>query len=452
MYNILITKKEKTMHGNYFIHTYGCQMNLHESEKVAGVLNSLGYAATADEEKADIIVFNTCCIRDTAEKRALGNIGVTKRLKKQNKNLIIVVLGCMTQQDGVAETIRQKYSYVDIILGTRNIDSLKDALKEKLEDGKKTLFNSFNDDYLVKDEKLPIFRDSFPNAWVNIIYGCNNFCTYCIVPYVRGREISRKQCDVIDEVKKCVDDGFKEITLLGQNVNSYGNDLSDGTSFASLLEQIDKIEGKFRVRFMTSHPKDLTQDVVDIIAGSDKICNNIHLPVQAGSDKVLKDMNRKYTREKYISLVEMIKNKIPNAGITTDIMVGFPTETDEDFLQTVDLVKQCRFSNAFTFVYSPRKGTLAAKMPQLDYSIKQARIMELIKLQNSITKELSNGYKGKTYEILVEDYQPKLDGYICGRTDCGRLVSFKGDKSLIGEFVNVEIQSAKSASLFGKIV
>ncbi|CDE72469.1 (Dimethylallyl)adenosine tRNA methylthiotransferase MiaB [Acidaminococcus sp. CAG:917] len=440
------------MQGNYIIHTYGCQMNLHESEKVAGVLNRLGYVATFDEEKADIIVFNTCCIRDTAEKRALGNIGVTKRLKKQNKNLIIVVLGCMTQQNGVAETIKQKYPYVDIILGTRNIDSLEKALQAKISNNTKTVFNSFEENYLVNDEKLPIFRDSFPNAWVNIIYGCNNFCTYCIVPYVRGREISRKPSDVIDEVKRCVDQGFKEITLLGQNVNSYGNDLSDGTNFASLLKEIDKIGGKFRVRFMTSHPKDLTEEVVDIIAGSNKICNNIHLPVQAGSDKVLKDMNRKYTREKYISLVEMIKSKIPGVGITTDIMVGFPTETQEDFLQTMDLVKQCRFSNAFTFIYSPRQGTVAAKMPQLSYSVKQSRIMELIKLQNSITKELSNDYKGKTYEILVEDFSPKLEGYVCGRTDCGRLVTFKGDKNIIGEFVNVEIQSAKSASLFGKIV
>ncbi len=440
------------MQGNYIIHTYGCQMNLHESEKVAGVLNRLGYVATSDEEKADIIVFNTCCIRDTAEKRALGNIGVTKRLKKQNKNLIIVVLGCMTQQNGVAETIKQKYPYVDIILGTRNIDSLEKALQAKISNNTKTVFNSFEENYLVTDEKLPIFRDSFPNAWVNIIYGCNNFCTYCIVPYVRGREISRKPSDVIDEVKRCVDQGFKEITLLGQNVNSYGNDLSDGTNFASLLKEIDKIGGKFRVRFMTSHPKDLTEEVVDIIAGSNKICNNIHLPVQAGSDKVLKDMNRKYTREKYISLVEMIKSKIPGVGITTDIMVGFPTETQEDFLQTMDLVKQCRFSNAFTFIYSPRQGTVAAKMPQLSYSVKQSRIMELIKLQNSITKELSNDYKGKTYEILVEDFSPKLEGYVCGRTDCGRLVTFKGDKNIIGEFVNVEIQSAKSASLFGKIV
>lgn len=440
------------MQGNYIIHTYGCQMNLHESEKVAGVLNRLGYVATSDEEKADIIVFNTCCIRDTAEKRALGNIGVTKRLKKQNKNLIIVVLGCMTQQNGVAETIKQKYPYVDIILGTRNIDSLEKALQAKISNNTKTVFNSFEENYLVNDEKLPIFRDSFPNAWVNIIYGCNNFCTYCIVPYVRGREISRKPSDVIDEVKRCVDQGFKEITLLGQNVNSYGNDLSDGTNFASLLKEIDKIGGKFRVRFMTSHPKDLTEEVVDIIAGSNKICNNIHLPVQAGSDKVLKDMNRKYTREKYISLVEMIKSKIPGVGITTDIMVGFPTESQEDFLQTIDLVKQCRFSNAFTFIYSPRQGTVAAKMPQLSYPVKQSRIMELIKLQNSITKELSNDYKGKTYEILVEDFSPKLEGYVCGRTDCGRLVTFKGDKNIIGEFVNVEIQSAKSASLFGKIV
>ncbi|MCI5819918.1 MAG: tRNA (N6-isopentenyl adenosine(37)-C2)-methylthiotransferase MiaB [Acidaminococcus sp.] len=436
----------------YFIHTYGCQMNLHESEKVAGVLVDLGYAQADSEDKADIIVFNTCCIRDTAEKRAFGNIGVVKRLKKINKNLIIVVLGCMTKQDGYIDIIKQKYPYVDIVLGTRNIDLLKDAVTKKLDERKKTMTNDFGDDYLETDEKLPMFRDSYPNAWVNIIYGCNNFCSYCIVPYVRGREISRSMDDVLKEVRQCVADGYKEITLLGQNVNSYGNDLTDGTSFEKLLREIDKIDGKFRVRFMTSHPKDLTEGIVDAIANSKKICNNIHLPVQAGSNSVLSAMNRRYTREHYFSLIEMIRSKIPDCGITTDIMVGFPTETDNDFLDTVDLVKRCRFSNAFTFIYSPRKGTVAEKMEQLPYSVKQARIMELIKIQNQITKELSKEYKGNVYEILVEDVQPKSEGYVCGRTESGRLVSFKGDKSLIGSFVNVKIETAKSASLFGSIV
>ena len=427
-------------------------MNLHESEKVAGVLVDLGYAQADSEDKADIIVFNTCCIRDTAEKKAFGNIGVVKRLKKINKNLIIVVLGCMTKQDGYIDIIKQKYPYVDIVLGTRNIDLLKDAVTKKLEERKKTMTNDFGDDYLETDEKLPMFRDSYPNAWVNIIYGCNNFCSYCIVPYVRGREISRSMDDVLKEVRQCVADGYKEITLLGQNVNSYGNDLTDGTSFEKLLREIDKIDGKFRVRFMTSHPKDLTEGIVDAIANSKKICNNIHLPVQAGSNSVLSAMNRRYTREHYFSLIEMIRSKIPDCGITTDIMVGFPTETDNDFLDTVDLVKRCRFSNAFTFIYSPRKGTVAEKMEQLPYSVKQARIMELIKIQNQITKELSKEYKGNVYEILVEDVQPKSEGYVCGRTESGRLVSFKGDKSLIGSFVNVKIETAKSASLFGSIV
>ena len=427
-------------------------MNLHESEKVAGVLVDLGYAQADSEDKADIIVFNTCCIRDTAEKRAFGNIGVVKRLKKINKNLIIVVLGCMTKQDGYIDLIKQKYPYVDIVLGTRNIDLLKDAVTKKLEEHKKTMTNDFGDDYLETDEKLPMFRDSYPNAWVNIIYGCNNFCSYCIVPYVRGREISRSMDDVLKEVRQCVADGYKEITLLGQNVNSYGNDLTDGTSFEKLLREIDKIDGKFRVRFMTSHPKDLTEGIVDAIANSKKICNNIHLPVQAGSNSVLSAMNRRYTREHYFSLIEMIRSKIPDCGITTDIMVGFPIETDNDFLDTVDLVKRCRFSNAFTFIYSPRKGTVAEKMEQLPYSVKQARIMELIKIQNQITKELSKEYKGNVYEILVEDVQPKSEGYVCGRTESGRLVSFKGDKSLIGSFVNVKIETAKSASLFGSIV
>ncbi|NLZ25840.1 MAG: tRNA (N6-isopentenyl adenosine(37)-C2)-methylthiotransferase MiaB [Clostridiales bacterium] len=436
----------------YKINTYGCQMNIHESEKVAGVLEKLGFSPVAEEENADIIVYNTCCIRETAEKRALGNIGSIKHLKKKKNNLIIVVLGCLTEQPGYIEIFKQEYPHVDIVLGTRNISDLETALKDCINSKRKFHSTGQTEDFLVKDEKLPVSRDSYPNAWVNIMYGCNNFCTYCIVPYVRGREISRPMDAILDEVKRCVAEDFKEITLLGQNVNSYGQDLNDGSNFEKLLREVAKIDGKFRVRFLTSHPKDLTDGIIDAIASSEKLCKFIHLPVQAGSSKVLKDMNRKYDKERYLELVKKIKDRIPGVKITTDIMVGFPTETEEDFEETLDVVRKCRFSNAFTFIYSPRKGTPAAKMQQLPYDLKKKRIMELIKLQNSITKGISKEYEGGIYEILVEDVSPKYEGNVCGRTDCGRLVTFPGTKDMIGSFVRVKITKSKSASLFGEIV
>lgn len=444
----------------YKIVTYGCQMNVHESEKLAGMLEGMGAVPTAEGESADVIVFNTCCIRDNAERRALGNIGVVKAEKKKNPALVIAVCGCMTQQDGMADTIKQRYPYVDIVLGTRNISRLPEEIDKVLRTraaAKKSSkrYRAFDTscvpDYLAADESTPVTRTSFPNAWVNIIYGCNNFCTYCIVPYVRGRELSRPMSSVLDEVRRAVDAGYGEITLLGQNVNSYGHDLTGGESFAGLLRAIDRIEGKFRVRFMTSHPKDLTAEVVDAMASSDKICSNIHLPVQSGSDKVLKDMNRRYTREKYFSLVSMLRGAMPDIGITTDVMVGFPTESEEDFLDTMDLVRRVRFSNAFTFIYSPRGGTPAAAMPQIPYEVKRRRIGELIALQNSVTKELSEDYIGKTYEVLAEDVSEKHENMLCGRTESGRLVTFAGDAGLVGSFVDVRITEARSASLFGHI-
>ena len=307
--------------------SYGCQMNVHESEKIAGILEELGYTPAGSIEESDIIVFNTCCIRDTAEKRAFGNIGAVKPIKKKNKDLIVAVVGCMTEQKGYDKIFKEKYPYVDIVLGTGNLNLLKEKIIEKREQGKKTyLTQSCNDPI---DETVPQSRTSYPNAWVNIMYGCNNFCTYCIVPYVRGRERSREPEEILKEVRSLVEDGYKEITLLGQNVNSYGNDFSDRpeVNFANLLKAVSEIPGKFRIRFMTSHPKDLTEEVVDVIASSDKIMNNIHLPVQAGSDAVLKKMNRKYDRAHYLALIDMIKAKLPGVGITTDIMVGFPTET-----------------------------------------------------------------------------------------------------------------------------
>ena len=446
--NSIIDFKNK----KYCVVTYGCQMNLHESEKISGILSGMGMSAVNEPENADVVVFNTCCIRDTAERRALGNIGKMKELKKKNKNLLIVVTGCMTQQNGFAENMKERYQYVDVILGTHNISDLENQIRIRLEKKKRVAAVLDTDGY-IDDETTPVTRTSFPNAWVNINYGCNNFCTYCIVPYVRGRERSRDMKSIISECEKLINDGYKEITLLGQNVNSYGNDVPDeNVNFANLLREVAKIDGKFRIRFMTSHPKDLTEDVVKAIRDNDKICNNIHLPIQAGSNSVLKNMNRRYTREHYLGLIDMIRRYLPDCGITTDIMVGFPYETEEDFLDTMDIVEKVRFSTAFTFIYSVRKGTKAAEMPQIPYEIKQKRIKRLIARQNEITEEISKDYVGNVYEILVEGMQEKKNGYVVGRTESGRLVSAKGDESMIGEFKNVKITAVKNAQLLGEIL
>lgn len=446
--NSIIDFKNK----KYCVVTYGCQMNLHESEKISGILSGMGMSAVNEPENADVVVFNTCCIRDTAERRALGNIGKMKELKKKNKNLLIVVTGCMTQQNGFAENMKERYQYVDVILGTHNISDLENQIRIRLEKKKRVAAVLDTDGY-IDDETTPVTRTSFPNAWVNINYGCNNFCTYCIVPYVRGRERSRDMKSIISECEKLINDGYKEITLLGQNVNSYGNDVpDDNVNFANLLREVAKIDGKFRIRFMTSHPKDLTEDVVKAIRDNDKICNNIHLPIQAGSNSVLKNMNRRYTREHYLGLIDMIRRYLPDCGITTDIMVGFPYETEEDFLDTMDIVEKVRFSTAFTFIYSVRKGTKAAEMPQIPYEIKQNRIKRLIARQNEITEEISKDYVGNVYEILVEGMQEKKNGYVVGRTESGRLVSAKGDESMIGEFKNVKITAVKNAQLLGEIL
>lgn len=446
--NSIIDFKNK----KYCVVTYGCQMNLHESEKISGILSGMGMNAVNEPENADVVVFNTCCIRDTAERRALGNIGKMKELKKKNKNLLIVVTGCMTQQNGFAENMKERYQYVDVILGTHNISDLENQIRIRLEKKKRVAAVLDTDGY-IDDETTPVTRTSFPNAWVNINYGCNNFCTYCIVPYVRGRERSRDMKSIISECEKLINDGYKEITLLGQNVNSYGNDVPDeNVNFANLLREVAKIDGKFRIRFMTSHPKDLTEDVVKAIRDNDKICNNIHLPIQAGSNSVLKNMNRRYTREHYLGLIDMIRRYLPDCGITTDIMVGFPYETEEDFLDTMDIVEKVRFSTAFTFIYSVRKGTKAAEMPQIPYEIKQNRIKRLIARQNEITEEISKDYVGNVYEILVEGMQEKKNGYVVGRTESGRLVSAKGDESMIGEFKKVKITAVKNAQLLGEIL
>lgn len=433
----------------YHITTYGCQMNVHESEKIAGLLSELGYESCTSIEDADIAVFNTCCIRENAENHAFGNIGMLKKLKAQKKNMIIAVGGCLTQQIGKADVLHEKFPYVDIIFGTHNLGRLKDYILKK-QSQKKAVIEINDDDGKVYEE-VKSLRTSYPNAWINITYGCNNFCTYCIVPYVRGRERSRKSSDIIAEAKELISLGYKEITLLGQNVNSYGNGTEE-ISFPELLEKIASLEGKFRLRFMTSHPKDFSEALAKVIAENPKICNAVHLPVQSGSDAVLKSMNRRYSSADYLKKVEILKKYVPDCAVTTDLIVGFPNETEEDFKATLSLVEKVGFASAFSFVYSKRDGTVAAKMEgQISEEVSKRRIMELIALVNLQTREQSKKYVGKTVEILCEDYDKKKKMYL-GRDEYGRMAYFESDTDLIGEFLNVKIDGATGISLSGKVI
>lgn len=439
------------MQGKYYIVTYGCQMNVHESEKIAGLLRSSGCDAARSEEEADIIVFNTCCIRENAENHAFGNIGALKKLKRQKKDLIIAVGGCMTQEKGKTDVLKEKFPFIDVIFGTLNLEELPALIEEKRRAKKRIIKIREKEGEIV--EGVQPFRTSFPNAWVNIAYGCNNFCSYCIVPYVRGRERSRKADNIIAEVQSLVDQGYKEITLLGQNVNSYGNDLQDGSNFADLLDKAASIGGKFRLRFMTNHPKDFTEDVVRVMKKHvGKICRLVHLPVQSGSNEILKRMNRRYTAEKYLEEIRMLKTLIPEAEVTTDIIVGFPGETEKDYLKTEELVKNADFASAFTFVYSKRSGTKAAEMPdQIPEEVSKNRIMRLVELVNSKTREKSEKYVGKTVEILCEDYDEKKKAYL-GRDEFGRMAYFSYPKNIIGKFVNVRVTGANGISLTSEVV
>lgn len=432
----------------YHITTYGCQMNVHESEKIAGILSSRGYFPCENQENADVIVFNTCCIRENAEDKADGNIGALKKLKFKKKDIIVAVGGCMTQQPGYAEKLRKKFPFIDIIFGTHNLEDFGSLLDEKARLNLKIIAVLDKEGEII--EGTPKTRTSYPNAWVNISYGCNNFCSYCIVPYVRGRERSRKPENIIAECKSLINEGYKEITLLGQNVNSYGNDLGN-VSFATLISEISKIPGRFRLRFMTNHPKDLNEDMVKAIFESDKTCKSVHLPIQAGSNRILKLMNRKYSREDYLEKVKLLRKYIPDIAITTDIMVGFPTETEEDFLDTLDIVEKVGFSGAFTFVYSRRKGTPADKMDgQIEENISKDRIMRLIDKQNEIGREQARGFIGKTVEVLCEDYDAKKKIYM-GRDSYGRMAYFSSNENVIGKFLNIKINKTNGISLLGEI-
>ena len=438
------------MSEKYHIVTYGCQMNVHESEKIAGILQRMGYVETDKNEDADIIVFNTCCIRENAENHAFGNIGALKKLKKQKPELIIAVGGCMTQEKGKTDVLKKKFPFIDVMFGALNLEELEALILRKKSQRKKVI--EIRDEAGEIVETLTPYRTSYPNAWVNITYGCNNFCSYCIVPYVRGRERSRKPEHILAEVEKLVEEGYKEITLLGQNVNSYGTDGSTGMTFAELLDKVAQIEGKFRLRFMTSHPKDFNEDVVKVMQKHDKICALVHLPVQSGSNAVLAAMNRRYTREKYLDEIRMLKSYLPHAEVTTDIIVGFPGETEEDYLQTEALVKEVDFASAFTFVYSKRQGTKAATMEgQIAEDVQKDRIMRLVELVNSLTRKKSETYLGKTVEILCEDYDVKKDLYL-GRDEFGRMGYFKSETNVVGKFVLLKVTKANGISLFGEMV
>ena len=454
-YKLLDNMKESDTNTNgeklYYIHTYGCQMNEEDSEKLSGMLKRIGYTRTEDKEKASIILFNTCCVRENAENKVFGNLGQLKNLKEKNPNLIIGICGCMMQQEGMADKILRKSPYVNIIFGTHNAYKFPEYLNRVRTEGVqiKEIFNK--EEEIV--EGLPIDRQSSVKAFVTIMYGCNNFCTYCIVPYVRGRERSRKPEDIIKEIKDLVAQGYKEITLLGQNVNSYGKGLESEVSFADLLRMINEIEGLERLRFMTSHPKDLNDDVIKAVKECGKLCEQIHLPVQSGSDRILKKMNRHYTREYYMSLVNKIKKEIPDVSLTTDIIVGFPGETEEDFLDTLELAKEVQYDSAFTFIYSRRNNTPADMMlDQVSEEDKHNRFNRLVEVINSSVIAKNKAYDGKVVEVLVEGTSKNDESKLSGRTRNGRLVNFTGDNIKIGDLVNVKITKAQNFSLVGEAV
>ena len=433
---------------NYHIVTYGCQMNLHESEKIAGILRSCGYECESGLEEADVVVFNTCCIRENAENHAFGNIGSLKKLKKSNPSLIIAVGGCMAQEAGKAAWLKSKFPFIDILFGTHNLPELGELIERKRRE-KKTIISLKEERVATEDGVVPV-RTSYPNAWVNIMYGCNNFCSYCIVPYVRGREKSRRPEDILKEVSSLVEEGYKEITLLGQNVNSYSGE--GGMRFPELLEKAAEIEGDFRLRFMTSHPKDFSAELVQVIKRNPKICRQLHLPAQSGSNRILSLMNRRYTRETYLSEIALLRREVPDCEVTTDLIVGFPTETEEDFRETLSLVDAADFSSAFTFVYSPREGTKAAVMEgQIAEETQKDRIMRLVERVNARTREKSARYVGREVELLCEDFDKKKDVYL-GRDVYGRMGYFKSEKHRIGDFVTIRVTEANGISLYGEAV
>ena len=434
------------MNKKYTIITYGCQMNHHDSEKISYLLENLGYEKENDIEKSDFIIYNTCLVRENAELKVYGQLGALKNLKRKKPEMIIAVCGCMMQTGDARATIISKYKHVDIIFGTKNISRLPSLISRHRSTGE-VIVDIEEEDIL--DDDTPINREHPFIAYVNIMTGCNNYCTFCIVPYARGKEISRTPESIITEIKELANKGYKEITLLGQNVNSYGKTLRPKVSFPELLKMVNEVEGIERIRFLTSHPKDCSDELIEAIANLDKVCENIHLPFQSGSNRILKDMHRVYTREHYLDLIRKLKKKVPNITLSTDIIVGFPGETEEDFNDTLSLVENVEYDQGFTFLYSIRKGTKAAEMnEQIPHDIKQERFQRLIDIFYKKNKECV----GKTYEVLVEGISKNNSEILTGRTRGYKLVHFKGGKRNIGQLVNVKITGHNSFALEGELV
>ncbi len=443
-------QKDFGMNKKYLLRTYGCQMNEHDSENIKGLLESAGFNQTEIIEEADLVILNTCAIRENAHNKVFGLLGRIKHLKETKKDLIVGLCGCMAQEKHVVDEILAKYKWLDFVIGTHNLDDLLE-----------TVYNSFNKKELKIEvyskegnviENIPVKRDSKITAWVNIILGCDKFCTYCIVPYARGKQRSRKKESIINEIIDLKKEGYKEITLLGQNVNAYGKDLYDNYDLSSLLEDVSKT-GIDRIRFVTSHPWDFTDNMIEVISKYQNIMPYIHLPVQSGSNKILKLMGRRYTKEEYINLFNKIKEKVSDVSITTDIIVGFPGETDEDFNETLDLVNKCKFDGAFTFIYSPRVGTPAAVMDnQVDESIKNKRLKELNESINNYSNESNKKLKDKTVKCLVLGVSEKDKTKLMGYTENMKLVNIEAPKDKIGEIINVRIEKTKSFSLDGKMI
>ena len=433
----------------YFLRTYGCQMNVHDSEEIKYYLESLGYEAVDELELADIVVLNTCAIRENAKDKVFGYLGRCKHLKKEKPDLIIAVAGCLMQKPNEIEEIHNRHKYIDIIIGTHNLNELPSLIEEANNKKIQNIEVYSNSDVVFENVKYN--RDSKVSAWINIIYGCDKFCTYCIVPFTRGRERSRKMEEVLMEVRDLKEQGYIEVTLLGQNVNAYGKDLNLGYDFATLLEEVAKI-GIPRIRFVTSHPWNFTDKMVDVIAKYDNVMPYVHLPIQSGSDDILRKMNRKYTIDEYKKLFDQIKSKVKNVAITTDIIVGFPNETDEDFEKTLDIVNYCKFDGAYTFIFSPREGTAAARMEdKVSMEVKEKRLQELNNLVNKYSLESNQKLVGKVVDVLVNGISEKDSSKVYGYTETMKLVNIVGGKELIGKIVPVKITDAKSFSLDGEI-
>ena len=434
----------------FCVTTFGCQMNARDSEKLVGILEQIGYVEEPDEEKADFVIYNTCTVRENANLRVYGRLGQLGRIKKKNPHMMIALCGCMMQEPEVVEKLKKSYRFVDLIFGTHNIYKFAELLTNSMQSDRMVIDIWKDTDKIVED--LPVERKYSFKSGVNIMFGCNNFCSYCIVPYVRGREKSREPEAIIEEIKGLVADGVTEVMLLGQNVNSYGKTLEHPVTFAQLLKQVEAIEGLKRIRFMTSHPKDLSDELIQTMAESKKVCHHLHLPMQSGSSRILKIMNRRYDKENYLELVDKIRKAVPDISLTTDIIVGFPGETEEDFQDTLDVVEKCDFDSAFTFIYSKRSGTPAAKMEnQVPEDVVKDRFDRLLALVQEKGRKASSRFEGTVQEILVEE-ESREKGIFTGRTEYNLLVHFPGCQDLIGKYVKVKLDTCKGFYYFGTLV